>query len=176
MTDDSGCPLDRLFGVYGHVKPGEKISGVDEALARKGGMRAFFAPGVSYKDFQEGRFAKILLVCDSNAERRAEVRRILADTVFNCYMAGSFQDAVSNIEFLGKCHYALLGDAFPREHEGELEPLTDLLHDSIIEKCPTARVFAYQGSTELVRPYAGIIHAGSTPLDIARVLITDSER
>jgi len=70
----SGCPdydqcsLDGLFDKIINSKyvsdPKEKVSIYKAALMEKGGFKAYFNPGVSYQDANNGIFMKSLLIVE----------------------------------------------------------------------------------------------------------------
>ena len=179
--DSDKCSLDGLFEKMINpgslVKPGEKISMAKAGLMEKGGYRAFLNPGVSYKDFSEGRFAKSLLIVEDDSDLRMDLVKMLRPTVFRVYAAPTYEDALGLIEKRETLPYVLLDDRIPEARGKELGNFADRLYDKVMEKFPEARVFAYaEDSANLERPYLGTVEKGEDSLnEVYRMLITDSE-
>ena len=180
MSSDK-CPLDDFFEKLSNpeslVKPGEKVSMAKAALMEKGGYGAFFNPGVSYQDFQKGRFAKTLLIVEDDSDLRMDLVKMLRPTVFRIYAAPSYEDALALIDERETIKYVLLDDKIPESRGAELGNFADQLYDKVMEKFPEARVFAHvEDPANLERPYLGTVEKGEDSLrEVYKMLISDSE-
>jgi len=151
-------------------------SGFEIDLMRKGGLRALFAPGVGFKDFREGRFAKSLLIVEDDYDLRNQLVRAFNGTVFDVYAAPSLDQAQGLIDFYQNMGYALVDDCFPRIRGGNPEPLADELSYKLALKFPEIRIFAYAEHPEqLARAYRDIFDKSLCVREVWEALIKDSE-
>ncbi|MAE13142.1 hypothetical protein CMO92_01135 [Candidatus Woesearchaeota archaeon] len=163
------------------MKPGEKFSTASARLRAKGGLRAFFAPGVGFEDFNEGVFCKYLLVVEPDSGLRREILSSFEESVFDCYGAGTFEDAKRVLDVDRKLDYLVVADRFPQSRGGVPEALADRLvvharEHSPIER-PNLRCFGFvESESGLSVPYRGIIRKGESGVrDLYDMLIADSE-
>jgi hypothetical protein len=179
MTDD--CTLENFFKAIdnprGFLKPGEKIGSAQATIIERGGIRSLFAPGLSFEDAISGKICKPILIADGNGIFRKDLKSSLEGTAFTTYGAPTLQDALRIADFYEVMRYAVVSDSIPRERGEQPQCLVDELYDSLSEKFPEIKVFAYvTENTQLDRPYQGVIVKGTEIREIYRMLIKDAEQ
>lgn len=172
-------PLEEIFGTLFSqpaLKPGQKMSIADAHLMHKGGIGAFFKPGLTPKEALEGRISKGLFVVESDSTLRKTLKDTFKDTAFDVFASPSYEEALKTIEFYKRMEYALFADKFPEKTGGKPRKLADKLYDAFNQKWPEGKVFVFaETPTKLAKPYAGIIQKKDGIGAVYRTLITDAE-